>query len=345
MKKKKTFRIVAGIFIAACVFAALIFLPKFFSRVTPYEDEHTIGNSSGNLLNGGLFCEDAEEKRIYFSNMNDNGTLYSMDLELGDLQKVYDDNVSYINSAGKYLFYTRRNDKKGAVGNIFLSFSNVGLYRLHKKSKNLGQLYNGPTQTATLYGNNVYYQHYEEGSGLDLYRSAIDGKSDTLLTEDGATPCCIVNDRIYYAGYDADHYIHSMSLNGGEETIYRGNCTNVLYRNNMIYYMDMDQDYKLACVHADGTEPALLTDKRICAYNFSYDGNKIYYQVDNATDDNGLYELDLASGTSNLVISGDYNYIHTTSQYIFFASYDLKKMYYIGKNGAIKGFNPGKTED
>ena len=176
-------------------------------------------------------------------------------------------------------------------------------------------------------------------------RSAIDGKSDTLLTEDGVNPCCIVNDKIYYAGYDADHYIHSMSLNGAEETIYRGNCTNVLYRNNMIYYMDMDQDYKLACVHADGTEPALLTDKRICAYNFSYDGNKIYYQVDNATDDNGLYELDLASGNSSLLVSGDYNYIHTTSQYIFFASYDLKNVFYITKNGGIKKFSPGKIKE
>ena len=52
-----------------------IFYEKYCNTKTLYNKEFVLGNSAGNLYNGGLFCK--QEDTIYFSNMNDDGALYT----------------------------------------------------------------------------------------------------------------------------------------------------------------------------------------------------------------------------------------------------------------------------
>ena len=78
---------------------------RWNTRVHFYKDEGTTGNTSTNLLNGGLFAKSGDT--IYFANPYDQNSLYSMDTGLKHIKKVYNDYTSYINAAGDYVFYTR----------------------------------------------------------------------------------------------------------------------------------------------------------------------------------------------------------------------------------------------
>lgn len=328
--------------LAIVIFLAIVALFVFFNfqaRIKPYDDPTTTGNTSTNLLNGGLFTQ--SDGRIYFANPYDQNSLYSMDMNLKKVKKVYEDYVSYLNAAGDYIFYTRRNDKKGNNGDAILSLSTTGLYRIKTKGTGLGQLYRNPTQTVNLLGNEVYYQHYDDQKGLQLFRIGIDGKKDTMLLDEGASPTAIIDNTIYYTGMDSDHNIHSMSTDGSnEKVICEGNFTGLSYSNGALYCMDMDNDYTLCQLELDGSNLVHLTQERIATYNISEDGETIYYQLDNNTD-NGLYALDATSGTQTLLLEGNYNYLHVISDYLFFEEYDGSKAYVMNiSTEEIQDFNP-----
>lgn len=306
------------------IIIVLILIGKRAS-VKLYDNPNTVGNTSGNLLNGGLFCE--SDNKIYFTNSADNDTLYSMDMDLSNMKKIIDDKVSYINAAGDYIFYTRRNDKKASTGEGLLSLSATGLFRITKDGKRLGKLYEEPTQVANLYGNYVYYQHYNNNDGLQLYSAKIDGSSNEKLTEEGVAPYVIENGTIYFTGQDKDHMIHTMNTNGsGKNLLFDGNCTSLMKAGNHLYYMDMDQNYALVRVDLEGNDAQTLVNTRLATYNVDEAESSVYYQVDDG-ENNGLYRLDLENNETEQLAAGDYNFLHLISNYLFYESYDGETIY------------------
>lgn len=317
-------RIFIGI-IAVALGAVLTYLLITKNRVKFYDDESTTGNTSGNLLNSGLFCEN--DGKIYFANPYDSNKLYCMNSDLSKPKKLTNDRVSYINSAGKYIFYTRRNDQLENDINAALTLSTTGLFRVNTSGRNIRKLYDDPTQVVCLYGNNVYYQHYDQKKGLELYSTRIDGAEETKLVAEAAAPYAVSNNRIYYTGWDSDHYIHSISINGSDDrVIYAGNCTSLTIQGNYLYFMNMEQDYSLCRVPLDGSSVETIINEHLATYNISEDGTSIYYQVDNG-DNNGLYKLDLYTYNSKIISTGNYNYLNLTSDYLFFEEYDQSKLY------------------
>lgn len=315
---------------------------RWNSSVHFYADESITGNTSTNLLNGGLFAKSGDT--IYFANPDDQNALYSMDTKLGHVKKLYNDYTSYINAAGKYIFYTRRNDKKGNESKALFSFSTTGLYRLNTSGQGLKQLYKEPSQSLTLLGNHIYYQRYDQKEGLQLFSIGIDGKKDTMLLKEGAAPV-IANDTIYYTGVDSDHNIHKLPVSGGSASVvYEGNFTGLSYVNGALYCMDMDNDYTLCRLDLSTQEMTHLTQVRIATYNVSSDGATVYYQIDNGKD-NGLYAFDTKSGAQTLLRSGNYNYYHIIDNYLFFENFDGSAAYVMNlSNEQIEDFNPKKEK-
>ena len=322
---KKIFkRIFMGI-IASGAVAFIIYTIVTGNRTKFYDDESTIGNTSGNLLNGGLFCEN--EGKIYFANPYDENKLYCMDSDLSNAKKLIDDRASYINSAGSYIFYTRRNDQIKNDVDALLSISTTGLFRINTSGHGIKRLYDDPTQVICLYGNNLFYQHYDQKKGLELYSVKIDGNDNKKLLNEPAAPYALHNDKIYYTGWNKDHYIHSLGTSGsGSQVIYAGNCTNLTRQGSYLYFMDMEQDYSLCRVPLDGSSVETLINKRLATYNVSEDGTTIFYQVDNGSE-NGLYKLELPSMETSLISEGDYNYLNLTSEYLFYETFDQSKLF------------------
>lgn len=339
IRKKHTVRNrILAVFIILILLAALIYM-WWITGVRPYADPQTTGNTSTNLLNGGLFTEC--DGTIYFANPYDENALYSMDTDLKHAKKIYRDNVSYINAAGNYIFYTRRNDKKGVDSAALLSLSTTGLYRIRKNGKNLGQLYNNPTQTVNLFGNEIYYQHYDKEKGLQLYRVGIDGKKDTMLLEQGASPQVIRDGTIYYTGVARDHNIYAMNLDGtASRVLCEGNFTSLSYSNDALYCMDLENDYTLCRLDMDGSNLTHLTQERIATYNISENGETVYYQLDNGSE-NGLYALDIATGTQTLLREGNYNFFHIIGNRLFFETFDGSELYVMDTSSEqIQEFKP-----
>ena len=326
-KKKKN---VKGIVIGCLVVIAIVAvgLVIFFSgRIKLYgdEDDDTTGNTSGNLLNGGLFCE--SDGSIYFANPYDQNTLYVMDDDLTDSKQLSKDNVSYLNVAGKYIFYTKRNDKKTVDSDAFMAFSTTGLYRITTKGKQLGRLYDDPTQVACLYGNYVYYQHYDQTNGLWLYRTKMDAKEETKLLEEPCAPYVVHNHMIYYTGMKNDHAIHYMNITGGTDTLLLdGNFTALTLQGDYLYFLDMGENYSLKRMLLSGGNVETVISNRLATYNVAENGD-IFCQVDNGTDENGLYYLASGTRTLQLMQQGNYNYLNLTSKYLFFEEFDQSKAY------------------
>ena len=338
MKKGKIKTILTYSIIAVFICIVAILLVSR-GNTTLYSDETTIGNTSCNLLNGGLFAED--EDVIYFANPYDHNKLYKMSTDLTHVKKISDDNVSYLNVAGKYIFYTRRNDKLENDGNALISLSTTGLFRTTKNGGAQTKIYDDPTQVVKLYGNYLYYQHYDQKEGLSLYAAKIDASSDEQLLDEAAAPYAIAEDTIYYTGWDSDHCIHSLPISGGSpQIVYNGNCTSLTQNGNYLYFMDMDNNYALCRIGLDGSNPEVIVNNRLATYNISADGSKIYYQLDNG-EANGLYVLDAYNNNTSNIAMGNFNFLSLVSHYLFYETYDGTTAFvYDISNGKNQIFKP-----
>ncbi len=325
------------IFLAFIIIVVVLVLK--YSNRTIYNDEHVIGNTAGNLYNGGLFCEQGGS--IYFSNSEDDGALYRMDSNFTDIDKLSTDKACFINVDSNYIYYSRINyAKENPSDNIFI-FLNRGIYRIDHNGNKIIKLYKDPNGLLSLYGNRILYQHYTNNTGITLYEVGIDAKNETKISDDPILPASYHNGYLYYAGAGEDHNIHAMDIETKQDSIvYSGNCYMPIATEKGIYFISLADDYALCFLDYSSQEPVTLVDDSCSFYNISADCNTIYYQVDGG-DNNRICKLDLTSGVTETIMDGNYKNIHVTSQYVFFRDYDETNTYaYNPSSGELNTFIP-----
>lgn len=196
-------------------FIVLLLLGLAFYQInkasrTNYSSGNRTGNSSGNLSNYGLFCE--QNNLIYFSNLNDNGSLYSMDQSGQEFHKITPDRVAYINTDEYYIYYARRNNEIDKATKDSFQFNNTGLYRITKGGSNVLGIYTKPTDVMNVYQNYIYYLRHVDGSGLELYKTKIDGTEEKRISNEQISPSTIIHGIMYYSGVKEDRGIHALDL-------------------------------------------------------------------------------------------------------------------------------------
>lgn len=309
-----------------------------------YNDDMVTGNTPGNIMNGGYFCETGNT--IYFSNPNDYEKLYSMNLDCKKFKRLGKTTVSEINCAGKYIYYAANNNKykdtKNASAGTVLSSGGVGLYRSDIDGTHTKTLYDKAVGEVSLAGNYLYYQHYDKNKGVFLYKTKIDEKEGSQLFNCKVSPAGIYDRNLYYSGMQKDHSIFKMHLlDDSYDKLYEGNCSHVLVFENKIYFIDLDNNYALTCINMDGTDPTVLEKERVITYNFSLNGNFLYYQIDNQ-DKSRICQMDMQTGEVTTLLKGNFCNINTTSNYVFFWEYDSNNVYVIAdeKNPKLNIFEP-----
>ena len=228
------------------VTAAILLLLLLFAILSgriPMNDEFTVGNTPGNLNNGGYFCEMGG--RVYFANAYDNFALYSMNPDETDLVKLNEGSVSSINAAGNYLYYAQVSGGTDA-GGIGSAVRMAGIYRSNLKGKSVVGLDRCNIVSMQLCGNYLYYEKYDKQIGTSLSKVRIDKKDRQIVAEAIINPNCYVNGKIYYNGAAEDHYLHALDVSTERDSVvWQGNIWNPIVQDGYVYYMDVSENYRL----------------------------------------------------------------------------------------------------
>ena len=294
MKKAITISVIT---IIGLLLAVLIFLSIRSSRIV-YNNDNAIGNSAGNLNNGGLFCE--YNDKIYFANPYDYNKLYVMNSDCTNAMNV--DNIL------KYI----------AVHTFVVNDDSL-------------------SGTIALSGNSLYYQHYSDTTPLAFHKVDIAGKKDTKISDTPYSPACVHNGTIYFSDPVGKHNILSYDTKTDKTSVLY-DCNSYLadVENGYAYYIDLSKNYSLVRLNTSNkTLELLYGEKGNKVVNYNVYGNKIFFQVESTDGMTGLYRMNIDGTQIETIAIGNITNIHCTSKYTFFQYYeDQGVLYRVSTSGA-----------
>lgn len=323
-------KIVLPVTILIGVLLLFAVLSVFTGRI-PENDNAAVGNTGGNLLNGGYFCED--DGVVYFSNSYDNGCLYSMNPDGTDLKRLTRTSVNYINAEGNYLYYYQ-NDKAGTQAS-WAGRGALGVYRSNKTGTRTSCLKRTASGVVSLAGNHLFFQNYNNTEGMTLYRTDFTGKEKEQVLDAIIDPSCVVNGAIYYAGTEGDHNLYRFDTGSlTTSLVLEGRFWNPIVSGDTVYYMNVSDDYRLCRRSLSGGEETVLTQDRVDTYNITEE--YIYYQK-NSADAPALMRMRLDGSDPEVIINGNFSDINVTSQYVYFHEFENNvPIYRTPSNGALQ---------
>ncbi|MCR5302222.1 MAG: DUF5050 domain-containing protein [Lachnospiraceae bacterium] len=334
---KRVIGVIAVVLIIGGIVGGVV-LSKYLSRI-PNNPSGTIGNTSGNLNNKGLVCESGDY--IYFSNLNDAHCLYRMNKDGSDPVRLADIPVAYINAGGDYLYFYF--DDPGGTKFMGIAGRMSGIYRLKKGDRDYVCLDKCTSGVLNLVGSTLYYEHYDNTNGMQLYHSSLDGNDKGLVIDEIVNPACVVNGDIYFS--EQDSQILKVYRPGDVEgRVYMDYAVyNPVADGTDLYFMNMKDNYKLYRYSMSDGSLTKITDERVDTFNV-YDG-VIFYQRNT---DPALIRVN-ADGSGAIVIAeGNYENINCTSTFTFYSPFREDTMYLtytFGGGGESVPFAPMDTRD
>lgn len=305
------FKLLLTLFIIILILSGIGIGNYLLERV-PENPSGTLGNTAGNLQNGGYFCE--QDGVVYFANAYDNYSLHRMDPDESNLKKINSMGVKWINSAGKNLYFYQNDSSEGSgLGYVIKT---TGLYRLDKKGNHATLLKRDAVGDVVLIDNYLYYQNLSENT-ITLDRIGIDRKNEATVLDYRVYPGSSMAGSIYYSNYNDNYYLYALdTVTGSNNLIWNHRVWNPVYHTDgYIYFMDLETDYQLHRYHPSSGSHEVLTSDRVDLFNVY--GDLIYYQRSNPNDA-ALMRMYTNGSGQELVSSGNYQNINITSNYVYF---------------------------
>ncbi len=302
----------------------LLMAPKYLlkERIETYPED-TVGNTAGNINNGGYFCE--SDGVVYFANFYDNGTLYRMNPDESGIEKLNNQSIKFLNAAGSHLYYFLADNRNGSdLGSVLKS---TGLYRSTTSGKHMTCLKRGTLDTMLLVGNSIFYLYYEDTKEFTMRRINTLGQDDQLVTDYIANPACANGTNIYFHGTQDDHNLYRLdTLTNNISRIWDGSLWNPAYSDGWLYYMDLSRHYALSRLNLSTGASETLTTDRVEFFNVSAD--YVFYQtVDSETP--ALKRINKDGSGMVTLAEGVYRNLCLTSQFLYFRAYgDDTTMYH-----------------
>jgi hypothetical protein len=319
------------------VLAAVIGIAAYFiyqSSKFVANDKYATGNTTGNLNNGGKFCE--YEGNIYFSNPYDLGRLYVMDADCTNAKILSTNTASSINVCGKYIYYVKNNFSKDAIerGDRTKLF---GVIRMDLNGGNELDLYKDKAGIASLCGNSIYYQQYTDDTNATMYTVTNTNSDSKQISTTVYSPACVYNGRIYYADASKRNNVYSYDTTTEKTTMVSDVSAYLVdLDGNYMYYLDLSKKYTLVRMNMQTKTIEQIyapADGKIINYN-RY-GTKIFMIVEDGTNP-GLYRCNLDGTNVEYIASGRISSVSCTSQYAFFQYYeDSETLYRVPTLGNI----------
>ncbi len=309
---------------------------KYINTVTRFNEPGTVGNTTGNLYGNGLYCE--IDDTVYFANPNDYSRIYTMKPDESDIKILANDSVYYINADSHYLYYSRNGNRDySQMG--FLNVNTDSLCRMTRKNKKVMILDDAICSVTALAGNYVFYYRYDSEDATSLYSVKIDGSEKEQVSKVPFDPCCISGDKLYFAGVESDHNLHSMNAETKDIAFVSSeDLWMPMIIGNEVYFIDLDDKHKVYKMPMGGGDKTRLTQFGATEYNIS--GNYLYYQSLKGNPD-GIYRVDLTSGKEDLLADGQFNHINVTSKYMYFSDYYSGSTFHVPVGSTdVSVFNP-----
>ncbi|WP_026527094.1 DUF5050 domain-containing protein [Butyrivibrio sp. VCD2006] len=333
------------LFTAIITALTIVILIYIISRRVPMNDENVVGNTPGNLYNGGLFLE--MDGKVYFSNPLANNCLYSMNPDETDLKELTVMNTRNIVGAGKYIYfyldYSSTNTSSDTISGLGRISTFYGLYRSNINGDNQVILDRENVSSVQLVGSNLYYS-VTSGEEAGLNKIRIDGEKQDFITSEKLDPSCALEGKIYYSGIDLDHDLHVMDTmsENASSILLSGNIWQPIVQNGYVYYIDAAHHYRLCRTNLSTGETSVLTNSRIDFYNMN-DYNIFYATSEPGNESLRVMKLD---GSDNVVIAeGIFHALSLTSKYLYFKPFEVENvMYHVPVDGSdvVSTFLPYK---
>lgn len=309
-KNAKTILIIV---ICAVLLAALGTAGALLDR-TPMNPSGTVGNTAGNLNNGGLFCESGG--RVYFSNAADHGCLYSMNPDETDVKLLNQMKIRNILAGGKYLYFFQT---ESAPDSGLAAIQGMRSFcRSRLDGKDVTTVTRDLVVTGQLVDNYLYLLTSKPKS-VSFYKLKLDKSEQVELADHTINPACARDGVIYYNGTLEDHYLYTLNTaNDSSSVLWRGNLWYPALDGEYIYYLDVAENYRLCRYSLDRNEVQVLTNDRVDCFNV---GNGYIYYQKNDRRSPQLKCMMLDGSGSQVIAEGNFTNINMTSRYVYFQSF------------------------
>lgn len=294
----------------ALLIGTLMVMSVFSGRIT-MNPAGTVGNSAGNLNNGGLFCE--YNGRVYFSNAGDQSQLYSMKPDETEITLLSRMKVRNVLAGGEYLyFYQSGSTSDTGPAQLPGLFS---FCRSNLNGQNVTSLTTGSLITGQLV-NNYLYLMINNSEGNFFYKLKIDQSEQVTLADYIINPACVQGDAIYYNGTTGDHHLYKLNTaNDAVSELLDSNLWYPVADGGYIYYMDIENNYRICRYSLSSGETQVLTNDRVDCFNVG--GGYVYYQKNDRTEPQ--LRCMRVDGSDNFAVAeGNYTRINMTSLYVYF---------------------------
>ncbi len=279
----------------------------------PNNPAGTVGNTAGNMYNGGLFCEN--DGYVYFSNPYDSNSLYRMLPDETEMKKLVSSAMTSINADSKFIYCYQ-----GGVGSgtgLGYLFDMSGVYRISKSDpSNSTCLDRVNSEYVLLADNDIYYTCTESSTALK--RVSTNGKEKETLLDLDILPVSVQNSTFYYINNKEN--LHLMAYDLKTKTSRQVLAEDIympIIEGNIVYGIDVHNNYALVSLNiSDGTKTTLDTD-RTDIINLA--DNYIYYQTSGDTPQ--LKRVRRDGFDMEVIADGVYNNINATSRYVYFTAY------------------------
>lgn len=308
---KKEAKIVIGVVIAILL-AALLGIIMLSQRIV-MNPAGTVGNTAGNLNNGGLFCE--YDGVVYFSNSFENGSLYAMNPDETELRRLNTLKVRNILAGGKYLYYFQTGASQ--ISDFSEPFNVRSFERCKLDGSNSTSLVRDVVVTGQLVDNYLYLLT-SASSGPFFYKLKIDNSEKVDLGNFSINPACASNGVIYYNGTDSNHYLYGLdTATDTPREIWKGNLWYPIVEGDYVYYMDVANNYRLCRYSLSQRVVEILTHDRVDCFNVG--NGYVYYQKNGA--DGQLKCMRTDGSEAKVIAEGNYTSINMTSRYVYFQEF------------------------
>lgn len=317
---KKSFTYILVIFAFIILAGGLMLLNYFDERVEP-NPPGTVGNTAGNINNGGLFCE--QNGMVYFSNPSDRNALYSMTVEEQNLTKIYSGNIVNILAAGDYLYFFQKEPNASSnLGNLRVTHA---FYRTLLNGKDVMNMTTDVVVSAQLVNDFLYLLTSTE-DGPSFYKMGTDKSDKTVLASYAVNPACAKDGYIYYNGTGNNHSLYALNTQTDVQSeLWSGNIWYPVLEGDYFYFLDVENDYRLCRFAYSQNVVEVLTQDRVECFNVG--NGYIYYQCNSQTAP-ALKMMHTDGSNVTVLAEGNYTAIHMTSKYVYFKMFGNDDVWY-----------------